>query len=186
MNVQCPHCGAPNPPDSRFCGACGKALPSAVPTRPVIIGDKDFATSESGRALQLDELHRRARAARNILFCLAVLQFIFSGALTALALSDATGQGDRLLVIGIATGVVGLLFLILGFWAGRNPLPASIVGLVLFVTFVVADALASPATLIQGAIIKIFIIAVLAKAVSAGVRHRQLKKHIAHSAPSHA
>ncbi|MCC6676198.1 MAG: zinc ribbon domain-containing protein [Phycisphaerales bacterium] len=186
MNVQCPHCSAPNPPESRFCGACGKALPSALPTRPVIIGEKDFATSESGRALQLDELHRRARTARNILFFLAILQLLFAGALTALGASDATGRSNGLLVLGAAVGVVGLLFLILGFWAGRNPLPASIVGLVLYATLVVGDALASPATIIQGAIIKVFIIIVLAKAVSAGVRHRQLKKHIAQSAPSHA
>lgn len=188
VTIPCPHCRAVNPPDSRFCAGCGKAMPPAAASRPVIVGAKAFASSAPGRMLQLGELHRRARTARNALFGLGLLQLILGGALFAVG-SVATDPEARrgLTFIGAAVGIIGVIFIALGAWAGRNPLPAALCGLVLYCTLAIGDALASPATLIQGIVIKVIIIAILAKAVSAGVRHRQLKKHLLQlPQPAHA
>jgi hypothetical protein len=71
---------------------------------------------------------------------------------------------------------VGVIFLALYFWARKQPLPAAIVGLVLFITYVVLLAVLNPATIAQGILMKIIVIAVLVNSIQAGVKYRQLQQ----------
>lgn len=74
--------------------------------------------------------------------------------------------------------VLAALFAGLAVWARFNPLPAAIVGLVLFLTIHVVSAIVDPASILQGVIVKVIVIVVLAKAIQAGVRYKQLREQM--------
>ena len=61
-------------------------------------------------------------------------------------------------------------------WCRRNPLAASIVGLVVFVVVHLVEALIDPSALVRGAVIIAVITAVLAWAVAGGLQHRKLAR----------
>ena len=198
--LSCPHCQASNPVGSDFCGSCGKALPSAVPSTPRIVAD--YATTGAGQSLQLDELHKQSRKAANWLLVVAVIQ-IAIGALLFVVSKNMQG-GNALIDMGamsIAAMIVGVLFLGLFFWARKQPLPAAIVGLVLYVTLSILDYVvlfmsiseareqgllppagsgntSSPTPGLGIPWMKIIIIGMLVQAIQAGIKHRRLKKEI--------
>lgn len=86
-------------------------------------------------------------------------------------------------IFGIAAIFFGLYF-----WARVNPLPAAIVGLVIYVTLWVLDIVLTTAAManapagsrqpgagpFNGIIIRIIIIAILVRAIQAGSQHRKL------------
>ena len=69
-----------------------------------------------------------------------------------------------------------MVFFALYFWARKQPLPASIVGLLVYVTMHLLDAIADPTAIARGIIMKIIIIAILVNAIQAGVKYRQLQR----------
>ena len=79
-------------------------------------------------------------------------------------------------IIMVSVFGIAAVFFALYFWARKQPLPASIVGLILFITVHLLDAIADPAALARGLIMKIIIIAILVNAIQAGVKYRQLQR----------
>lgn len=61
-------------------------------------------------------------------------------------------------------------------WCKRDPLAASIVGLVVFVVVHVIEAVIDPAALARGWVIVVGIVAALLWAVASGARHRKLAR----------
>lgn len=189
--VICPHCSAPNAAPGKFCVACGRALPSAVKLAPRVISgkSKDFAESSAGQAMQMDELGKQARSASQILMVLGTLSGIFGGMLFLLSLSmnpaDDREIGPGLMKItGVTLLVLSAIYFSLAFWAKKSPLPASITGLVLYTSLAVVDLVAAPTVAAPGIIVKIIIIAALAKAVTAGVKHRELSRRVRTPSPN--
>jgi hypothetical protein len=64
---------------------------------------------------------------------------------------------------------IGIVFIVLGFFVYRHPVPITITGLVLYIGSLAVTAAMAPETLIQGWIIKAFFIIGLFKAVQAAV-----------------
>lgn len=179
----CPHCGAVDPGAAAFCVRCGKAMPQA--SGPKIVREKDLASSSTGQNLQSQELAKKARSASTTLIVLAVLQFLASGVLVFAGMNvgpegvkqpgvEEAITGDSVVVIGAVIGVLAAIFLALGIWARRSPLPAAITGLTLYVTLMLAGAALDPASLVQGIILKAIIILFLVRAIQAGFQHRAL------------
>lgn len=186
MTIACPHCSGANPDECRFCEACGLALPSRERLRPRVIERKGFAGSGIGRDLQLEQLDKQARSARNVMLAIGILQVLLAGILAAVAAGGAgntPAEQQTFVIMAISVGVVGVIFIGLGLWARRSPLAASVVGLVLYLSIIAADAVANPATLASGIVIKVIFILALAKAVSAGVKHRSLRLQMKESTP---
>jgi hypothetical protein len=171
-SIVCPHCAAANLPDARFCEACGKALPDPEATRPRIVGGSDIASTAAGQELQSAALQGQARRAAGALLAVAILQVVFGTFLLVFL-----GRGADLQP-GIYASVFGVavIFFCLFLWARRNPLPAAIVGLVLFLSLHLLDAVADPAAIGRGVLVKVIIIVILAKAIQAGVKHRKLER----------
>jgi hypothetical protein len=174
----CPHCSAGNPAEATFCGSCGKALPTLHASGPQLVMGDMPASSGAGNKLLGDELARTTKKAATALMWVAILQTIFG----PIALMAAKAKMEResgmvfelqpiayVIIFSVAAAFWGLFF-----WARKSPLPAAIVGLVLFITLHVVDAVADPATLLQGWIVKIIVVVVLSKAISAGLQHRRL------------
>jgi hypothetical protein len=74
-----------------------------------------------------------------------------------------------------STVVVGILFIVLGCLVRKYPVPATIGGLVLFIGGNIVFALFDPLNLVRGIIIKIIILVVLIKAVSAALAYEKEK-----------
>ncbi len=179
IHNHCPHCWVGNDPGHRYCEACGKAMPLAQRREPRVVG-RSLARTRPGRELQLPELKRQAKVARVVLLLLTVL----SGLLGVFCLVLMTNPAGRLgpdevstyAAAAAAMGVQTLLYLGLWWWAERSPLPASIAGLILFLTFAAVAALADPVAVLGGGwTLLVAFTAIFCKAISDGVKHRQLE-----------
>ena len=184
----CPHCGAANPYGSTFCSSCGKALPTGMPSGPRVLGGQDFATTAAGQKLQGDELQKTAKKAAGALLAVAIISTIATCLFFVLMnnMRGAAGPGVPVvnpLMIAIM-GAVTLVFWGLWFWARVNPLPAAIVGLVLYGTLIAINVVTSVSQMgetgARGGLgigcIDIIIIGVLIQAIQAGVKHRKLMR----------
>src|SRR5687767_13956081 len=116
------------------------------------------------------------------LLAVAVLQAIFGPVALMLEKQRAEREAGPGMVFEIEPFmyviVFGLAaaFFALWLWSRVNPFAASIVGLVLFVSIHLLDAVVDPMALIRGILVKIIVIAVLIKAIQAGAEYRKLKK----------
>jgi hypothetical protein len=166
----CPHCDAPvTDAEAEFCESCGKALPSLSDMGPRVVTKRDLAATRAGQVLQAKDLQKLTKRAANALLAVAILQAIFGTILLLIAAKQALEPIHFVAVYGIA-----VLFFGLYLWARRNPLPAAIAGLVIFVTIHTVDALVDPPAILRGVLVKIIIVVILANAISAGVQHRKL------------
>jgi hypothetical protein len=185
--THCPHCGATNPYGAAFCESCGKALPPVVPTGPRVLTGDAIASTAAGQQLQAEQLHKQARRARGALLALAILATIGAGLFFVLipaVQNNSNAPEARSLTqsIAIGTAIIAVVFWGLYIWSRSQPLPAAIVGLVVFVTLKVINfvmmmsAAGQDGTRVQSPIgcIDIIIIAVLVQAITAGVQHRKL------------
>jgi hypothetical protein len=176
MAANCPHCDAPAAPNSSFCTSCGKAVPGGAPTGPRILGNNDFATSSAGTSLMIDELARQTRKAFSALLAVGIVQVIFTGIMAAQAQTQSQATSMTVMLGGIAA-----VFLGLAFWARKAPLPAAVVGLVIYVSLWALDAIAEvaaghPEQMFRGILIKGIIVACLARAIASGVKHRAISQ----------
>ena len=179
--VNCPHCSAGNQSGSKFCESCGKALPEAAPSGPTVVNPYQAATTSAGQSVQSDELKKRSNSAFGALLAVGIMQVVF-GVIMYMMLKDDPRVDPDAANILLATVIgVGVLFFGLAFWARVNPLPAAIVGLVLFVSLHLWEAVADPTSIARGIIFKVIIIVVLVKAIQAGVQHRDLRRRTASS-----
>jgi hypothetical protein len=172
---RCPGCGAANVEGSQFCRQCGVALPpSAAP------GQAPTPRQPSPlRQLLAEELKRETRKASTALLIVAILQGVFGPLALQLAKSQAERQNPGMeyhiqpigyvIVFGLAAG-----FFLLWIWSRFNPLPAAIVGLILFVSVHALDAVGDPSAILRGIIMKVVVIVLLIKGIAAGVQHRKL------------
>jgi hypothetical protein len=176
MPSNCPHCSAPAASDSSFCTNCGKAMPAAAPAGPRIVGEHEFASSAAGESLMIDELAKQTRRAYTALMAVAIIQVVFTVILTGLAFSAST---QAAMITGVILGGIGALFFGLAFWARKSPLPAAIVGLVIYISLWALDAAQTiaaghPELISRGIIFKLIIVGCLARAISAGVKYRAI------------
>ena len=154
--------------------------------------------TSAGFKLQLDELHQKARTASGALLAVAIIQTIFIGIIGVIAtiagLSRRSRGGLDLTMMIVPVFAVGVIFWGLYFWSRKNPLPAAIVGLVVYVSVWALDIIGGVMMLQQpgaagagpggigpaynpissGIVIRIIIIAILVRAIQAGAEHRKL------------
>ncbi len=180
-STSCPHCGAAVVVGGAFCESCGKALPQAGAGGPRVIAESAFATTSAGVALQADELRKQLGRASGALVLAAVVQTIFGFVEYVILSQDRQIPVARMhaavaVIFGIAVIFWGLFI-----WSRKSPLPAAIVGLVLYVSLWMLDMIVAlkniqshPNGLLNGIIIKVIVTAALIRAVGAGVKYRQI------------
>jgi hypothetical protein len=186
--MQCPHCGAVNPAGSAFCQSCGKAMPTAYQTGPRVVGANEFAATAAGQKLQSDELRKQAKKASGALLAVAIIQTAATAIIFAIIQSSSNPSAPLIInktVVAIM-GALAAIFWALWFWSRVSPLPAAIVGLVLYGTIVVINVVMTVSQMSEtggrgtgiGGIgigwLDILIIAVLVQGIQAGAKHRKL------------
>lgn len=108
---------------------------------------------------------KRAQIATLLVVAVQVLGAIY------LLLTEGLDTAMLVVMLAFAAIYVGLWV-----WCRRNPLAASIVGLVVFVVVHLIEALIDPAALVRGLVIIVGIIAVLSWAVAGGLAQRKLER----------
>jgi hypothetical protein len=184
--ISCPHCGATNPAGAAFCESCGKALPAMVPTGPRVVTADALPQTAIGHRMVGDELVKQQKKASSALLIVGILQMT-CGAIALTFLSRAAPTVKVNPIYFIIPLAVGGAFIGLYFWSRKSPLPATIVGLVLYVTIVVINVVTQITTLAQnpdaprtglGGIgigwLDIVVIAILAQAIGAGLKYKRL------------
>ena len=147
----CLHCGQDVPVGTRFCSGCGA---------PVDNDEYDVLIAPD------------LKKAHTTMLALAAL-YAFAGLLGgALQWEDTRVVAGSIIVINLA---LAALHLSLGKWARRAPFAASLVALALYVTVHVMDAIGDPASLWNGIVIKVIVIAALVRSIKAGLAVRRIK-----------
>ena len=179
--VKCPACRTVAKPYDRFCGKCGKAMPTA----------------------EDHELQKNVKSATSaikvlaVIFVLAGIAFFFvtkgntDAALVNLKGMDATAtypepiQGQTYTVgelrkqlewepwsVLTVNLIIAAIMVGLAIWAKRAALPAVLIATATYIVVIVGSAIVDPATLAQGWIVKIIIIAFLIKGIKAALALR--------------
>lgn len=200
MVVNCPHCGAVNTAGQAFCESCGKALPAIAPSGPRVVAGDAIASTAAGQQLQAEQLEKQAKRAKGALLAVAIITTILAAIVFALvpalqrsAPGGASNPQANLLnsAVPVAMLIVAAVFWGLYIWSRSQPLPAAIVGLVIYGTLIAINVVTTlslaaktgqPAGIGVGCI-DIVIVLVLAQAISAGVQHRKLMRHSSQFAP---
>lgn len=100
--------------------------------------------------------------------------YVVSGFLTIAMMSDQLSADGKNLLLGISFGLCGA-HVLLYFWAKKQPLPAAIVAMVLFVSLQLLNAVTDPSTIYKGVVIKVLFVVVLVKAIQAGYEVQRLR-----------
>ena len=165
----CPHCGAANQSSASFCESCGKALPT-VRSAPRLVTDSALPATDAARQLVGEELKKNLKKAKGALLAVAIIQTIVGAILFAAMKANANfPPAVAFTVLGIGGIYFGLYA-----WARHQPLPAAIVGLILYITMHVLDGLQDPRQFARGIILKVIIVVLLVQAIQAGLKYKRL------------
>jgi hypothetical protein len=132
------------------------------------------ATTPAGRKLHGYELHSKARQGVGTLALIAILTLIGTF-LDYSQLPPGVSSFTRNLVMSIDVGILAI-FVGLAIWASKRPLPAAIIGLVLYVAIHGTLAVLNPSTIAKGILLKMAIVLALAKAIQAGSARARLER----------
>jgi hypothetical protein len=126
--------------------------------------------------MQESQLSAQSGKGSGALLTVAILQFVVGVIFYFAARSAPAGTAAQMTFASFFVMGIGVVFFILYFWSRRQPLPANITGLVLYILMHLGDALLDPTALSRGFIFKIIIISVLIRAIAAGMNHRALRQ----------
>ncbi len=172
--VRCLYCDAENDAvaSAGYCEACGKKLP------PASLANKrrePMLHNQPG-SLAPDPVAAPAQQASAWLFTAALVNLLGCGGLIVLGpLLVAreqlpAGFIPELMLVGVA---ILLALAGMGWWARRQPMPAAVIGLIVYLGLAVVEALLLPGLALLGLPVNFVLIALLIQAVRAGRRpHR--------------
>ena len=129
-----------------------------------MIGESLVSSNEDG----LDKLAKHAR-----------------GVLVALAFLQLAGGVIYYVIGGIAAnefGIIlasGLMFGGLAVWARKNPLPAVSAGCAIWLLSIASAAIANPASLFEGLLVKALIVGGFINGISTAMTYNKMKKNLA-------
>lgn len=159
--INCSHCGSPMAPDKIYCVHCG------FPERGT---DSEKSKFHANRVLEQrkgDYAKKEIKTARITLLVIAGLSFLFG--IFVFFLNDDSASL-------IASGVIAIIYLGLAYWSQQKPLVALVLGLLVYLTNLVINAIIEPETIYRGIIVKVLIIAFLAKGINSALQVRKSQK----------
>ncbi|WP_152558158.1 zinc ribbon domain-containing protein [Altibacter lentus] len=157
--VHCSQCDTQLIEKQVFCTACGYPERGSEAQRSGFHAKRVIANQTSQNA------SKRIKSARNSLYVVAGLS-LFWGLIYFFRFEDSATL--------IATGILAVIYLALGYWSQKRPLIALVLGLLVFLTIVVIDAILDPSTIYKGIIIKILVIGYLAKGINSAMQLRNI------------
>lgn len=179
--IKCASCGTVARPYDRFCGSCGKEMPTAEDhLNQKHVNEATGAIKVLAVIFVLFGVLMFFVAKGQADPVLAKLQGMDPGSVIPTPIEGRTYTVGELrkqlawepwgilivnLILAVAMGALSL-------WARRSPLPAVIVATATYLVIIVANAIADPATIGQGWIVKIIVISFLIKGIKAALALR--------------
>ncbi|HEY4656745.1 MAG TPA: hypothetical protein VIH22_19645 [Cyclobacteriaceae bacterium] len=148
--VDCEHCYASNEYGRKFCSQCSFPIGGTEEEKT------SFRLVVSSRKRFLDDAKDKIKSAKTVIYILAGLFFVF-GLVIGFVMDDFATM--------VANLSLTVIYLVLAAWCTRNPFGAILTAFILYVTLQVVNVLIDPATLIQGFVIKFFVIVALVKGI---------------------
>jgi len=184
QTLKCEKCEAIVKPYDKFCDSCGEALPSVegqvaattVQTASNGIGALAILFVISGFIMAALQYNKAQDALKNLAQFDASAQWsvpvegkiVTVGELRELVMWEP--KAVLLVNLVLAAIMTGLYF-----WGKRSPLPAILVAAGTYLAVIVLSAIADPASLGQGLIMKFIIVAMLYRGIKAGFQQRALR-----------
>jgi type III secretory pathway component EscR len=153
----CSFCKKPIEEDVIFCPHCG---------HPENGTEKERAQFFAKRAMNKNkaiDAKDKISSARNTLFVLAGIMVLFGIIIY--------GSTNSVLDLGINL-FFAFIYLVLAFWSEQKPFIALLIGLFLYITLIVINAIIDPVTLVRGIIWKVLIISYLGKGIYSALEAR--------------
>lgn len=159
----CDNCKAENPSDKNFCSAC------SFPVGGTADEQRNFRLLVSSRKRLLSDAHDKIKSAKNIIYVLAGIFFVF-GLFTGLVNNDFP-----MLVVNL---FMCILYLIFAAWCTKNPFGAILTAFIVYITLQVVNAFVEPTSIASGFIIKIFVVAALVKGIRSARESQEYLKEL--------
>ena len=179
--LKCASCAAVAKPYDRFCGNCGQAMPTAEDYRlRKHVNDATGAIKVLAVLFLLVGIAFFFIAKGNADAALANLEGMDPASIYPTPIDGQTytvGELREQLAwepwgVLIVNLILGAAMLVLSVWARRSPLPAVLIAAAIYAVVIVANGIVDPATLGQGLILKVIIIAFLFKGIKAALALR--------------
>lgn len=150
MAVTCENCGTVGETTKKFCSKC------SFPTGGTEEEKTSFRLLVSSRKRFLEVANDKTKRAKIVIYILAGIFFVFG-----LVIGFLSDDFETMIV----NLFLSVLFLVLAAWSNRNPFGAILTAFIIYLTIQVANVFIDPATLLQGIIIKIVVIAAFVKGI---------------------
>jgi hypothetical protein len=143
-----------------FCNDCG------YPQNGTEDQKSSFHAKRVMKRRQGDEAQKRIRFARNSLYVIAGFSFLYG-------LFHFFVNDDMATLV--SSGILAIIYLALGYWSQQKPLIALVLGLLVYLTLITIGVVLGGEPIYRGIIIKVIIIAYLAKGINSALQLRNLK-----------
>lgn len=118
------------------------------------------------KAQKVKDAPKVIKNARTLLYVVAGITFLHS---IIMYFGNATTD------IFISNGILCLTYLVLGFWSQKKPLIALILGLMVYGTVIVINALVEPESMYKGIILKVIVVIFLIRGIHSAIELRRIR-----------
>ena len=162
---QCKSCSSSVNPDHRLCPVCN------FPLKGTEQEQENYFNNLGYQKEQLKSLKNKtgdATVTFNVIALLTLLWGLISFFLNA-------DKEDSIYYL-IVYGILAIVYFVLGAWSRKQPIPAIICGLTLYVLGMIADMAAAPERAGSGIVIKVLIIAGLIRALVSAIKAKEIAR----------
>jgi len=165
--INCPACTAHVFESEPACANCNYPLQGTANEQQQFLNNREISQ------IDFDTHEKQIAEAGKTLYWIAGLTFV--GELISLGINK--NDVDAGLALGIGAIMSGV-FICLGYWSRTKPTTAIITGLCVYVLMHLLAAIYNPATIVQGIILKIFMIGYLIKGIKSSLEaDKMIKEH---------
>ena len=150
-----------------FCPQCGYPLQGTIEEREQFMNNRNY------KHYELHEMNRKIKSGTTTMYVLAVLSLIIGA-----VYYGVTSEVKNSMAVLITYLVLAALYVGLAVWSKKQPLPAMISGLALYIIVQLLGMIDDPTSIVKGIIFKIVITVYLVKAVRSAADAQRIKKEL--------
>lgn len=166
---------------STQCGLCAKSVSAEIavcdtcgyPLHGTEMEQQTFLTLRSNKEIDLEEHDKKIRTSGLYLKVIGGISLVM-GLVGCFTASDQE-EGQAVLIVNI---ILAVIYFSLGFWSKYKPMTAIITGFIVFVLVILLNMLDEPASVLKGAILKIFVISAFIKGIISVSEANKIKKEL--------
>lgn len=148
--ITCENCGSQVLETIKFCSSCSFPVGGSEDDK------RSFRLTVGSKKQQVKEAEGKIKTCKTIIYVLAGIVFL-TGLLAGFSQDDFA-----LMIVNLC---ISLLYLILAAWSEKNPFGAILTAFIIYVTLILINFFAEPASLFQGIFLKVFFIVAFVKGV---------------------